>query len=105
MIEVKVPGEVRKYKEKVLGPFTLRQVIAIGITLPIVIPLYIFLLDQAGQSIASYVIMFVGGPLLLIGFYEKNGQPFEKYLMQIIKFHFVLPSRRKYIVENINEED
>lgn len=105
MIEVKVPKEVRAYKEKIIGPFTLRQLVSGLIAFPIVIPLFIFLLDKFGQQIASYICMAVGGPLLLIGFYEKNGQPFEKYMKQILRFYFVLPQKRKYITQNITFEE
>ena len=104
MIEIKVPKEVRAYKEKVIGPFTLRQIFSGLITFPLVIPLFLYLNNKVGQQVASYVCMAIGGPLLLAGFYEKNGMPFEKYLLTIFKFTFVIPQRRKYIVQNIKED-
>lgn len=105
MIEIKVPKEVRAYKEKIIGPFTLRQIVSGLITFPIIIPLFMYLLPRVGQQVASYISMAIGGPLLLIGFYEKNGQPFEKYLIQIILFYFVLPQKRKYLIQNIAVEE
>lgn len=105
MIEVKVPKEIRAYKEKIIGPFTLRQIVSGLITFPIVIPLFIYLLPKVGQQVASYISMALGGPLLLLGFYEKNGQPFEKYLIQIILFYFILPQNRKYSIQNIAVEE
>lgn len=105
MIEIKVPKEVRAYKEKIIGPFTWRQIVSGLITFPIIIPLFMYLLPRVGQQVASYISMAIGGPLLLIGFYEKNGQPFEKYLIQIILFYFVLPQKRKYLIQNITVEE
>lgn len=105
MIEIKVPKEVRAYKEKIIGPFTLRQIVSGLITFPIIIPLFMYLLPRVGQQVSSYISMAIGGPLLLIGFYEKNGQPFEKYLIQIILFYFVLPQKRKYLIQNIAVEE
>lgn len=105
MIEIKVPKEVRAYKEKIIGPFTLRQIVSGLITFPIIIPLFMYLLPRVGQQVASYISMAIGGPLLLIGFYEKNGQPFEKYLIQIILFYFVLPPKRTYLIQNITVEE
>ena len=105
MIEVKVPKEIRSYKEKIIGPFTLRQIVAGLITFPIVIPLFIYLMPKVGQQVASYISMALGGPLLLLGFYEKNGQPFEKYIQKILLYYFVLPQKRKYVTQTISLEE
>lgn len=106
MIEVKVPKEIRKYKEKILGGFSLRQLFFLIITGSIVIPIYLYLKNYLGDDITGYVIMIIAVPLLLAGFYEKDGLTFEKYIGYFIRFNFFEGQKRKYIVENnFIEED
>lgn len=105
MIEIKIPKEIRKYKEKVVGGLTLRQLIAVIITGSIVIPLYIFLKNIIGHQPTSYIVMFISIPFLLLGFYEKDGLKFEKYIVYFMKFYFLVPQKRKYLVEPIREEE
>lgn len=105
MIERKIHKDVRKYKEKIVGGLTLRQLIAVVITAIVVIPLYQILKMYLGENITSYVIMIVALPILLTGFYDKDGLNFEKYIKYFIEFHFITPQKRKYVVENIMEED
>lgn len=104
MIEIKIPKDVRKYKEKVVGGFTLRELITLIVTALIDISIYIFLKDKIGKQFASYLVMFISIPFLLLGFKEKDGLKFEKYVIYFLKFHFLTPQKRKYIVENIKED-
>lgn len=104
MIEIKIPKDVRKYKEKVVGGFTLRELITLIVTALIDISIYIFLKDKIGKQFSSYLVMFISIPFLLLGFKEKDGLKFEKYVIYFLKFHFLTPQKRKYIVENIKED-
>ncbi len=105
MIEVKVPKEIRKYKEKILGGFSLRQLFALIVTGAIVIPIYIYLKEYLGDDMTGYIIMITAIPMLLIGFYEKDGLTFEKCIGYFLRFNFLENQKRKYIVENIFIEE
>lgn len=104
MIEIKIPKEVRSYKETIFFGLTLRQIICLGIALSINVPMYIFLKPYIGDEIASWIIMFTGVPLFLVGFFKFNGLPFEKFALIVLKFKLFIPQKRKYKVENIFTE-
>lgn len=101
MIEIKIPKEVRSFKETIFIGLTLRQIICLGIALSINVPMYIFLKPYIGDEVASWIIMFTGVPLFLIGFFKFNGLPFEKYALIVLKFKLFIPQKRKYRVENV----
>jgi len=105
MIEVKVPKEIRKYKEKILGGFSLRQICALVATTAIVSPIYIYIKKYIGDDATGYLIMIISLPILLTGFYERDGLPFEKYIIYFLKFNFLEDQKRKYVVENFMEEE
>ncbi len=105
MIEVKVPKEIRTYKEKILGGFSLRQLLSLIVTGSIVIPVYIYLKEYLGDDMTGYIIMIIAIPMLLVGFYEKDGLTFEKYIGYFLRFNFLEDQKRKYIVEKIVIEE
>lgn len=105
MIEVKIPKEIRKYKEKIIGGFSIRQLLAFLVTGAIVSPIYIYLRKYIGDDITGYLIMIIAAPILLVGFYEKDGLPFEKYVIYFLNYTFLVSQKRKYIVENVLPEE
>lgn len=109
MIEVKLPREIRDFKSKVIFNLTLRQIICLVLALGINIPLYIFLKSVFIEDIASWIVLIVSLPIFLVGFVKKDGMPYEKYFLIMLRFHFLTPRIRKYKTENaftylLNEE-
>jgi hypothetical protein len=101
MIEVRVPKEIRHYKEKLFFGLNVRQTFSIILALSINIPLYIFIRPYIGDELASWLIILTAGPLILIGFFNYNGMPFEHFILCIVRFQFLTPQKRKYVVENL----
>ncbi|MDD4572488.1 MAG: PrgI family protein [Clostridia bacterium] len=101
MIEVRIPKEIRTYKEKLFFGLNVRQTICSVLAIAINVPLYIFIRPHIGDQIASWLIIFTAGPLFLIGFFHYNGMPFEQFIICIMKFMFLIPQKRKYKVENL----
>ena len=51
-------------------------------------------------SVASLVMIFALLPFMLLGIYEKNGQPFEKTVQNILQVCFLRPKTRPYMTDN-----
>jgi len=96
MISVRIPQEIRKYKEKLAFGLNARQLIATMLTLVICVPLYIFGKQYLGDDLLSWVIILVALPLLSIGFVRVNGLPAEKFFISLLKFEFLTPRKRKF---------
>ncbi|MDD4146329.1 MAG: PrgI family protein [Clostridia bacterium] len=101
MIEVKIPKEIRTYKEKLFFGLNLRQTICAALAIAINVPLYIFVRPLIGNDLASWLIIITAVPLFLIGFFQYNGMPFEQFILCILRFQLLTPQKRKYKTENL----
>lgn len=100
MITVKIPKEIRDYKEKLAFGLTARQIIALLLGCGICIPLYIYGIKYINEEIVSYLVMAIALPIGGIGFITKNGMPFEKYMVVMFKHNFLYPQKTVYKSKN-----
>jgi hypothetical protein len=101
MIDIKIPKEIRDYKETIFAGLNLRQIISLSIAFGINVPLYMYAKTHIGDELASWLVLLTGVPVFLIGFIKFDGMPFEKYFKVMLRFNFLVPRKRKYKVENI----
>lgn len=99
MIVVRVPDEIRKYKEKIMFGLNARQIISVSLAFAICVPLYFFGRDFIHEEILAWTIILIAVPLAAIGFFKFNGMPMEKFVVAFGKFA-IYPIKRKYKVEN-----
>ena len=100
MAYVNVPKDLTKVKSKVLFNLTRRQLVCFGIGAAIGVPLFFLLKKPLGTSAASMLMMVVMLPAFLLAMYEKNGQPLEKILKNMIQVCFLRPKQRPYETNN-----
>ena len=100
MAYVSVPKDLSKIKSKVLFSLTQRQLICFSAGAVIGVPLFFLLRNRIGVSSAALVMMFVMVPAFLLAMYEKNGQPLEKVLWNIINVLLLRPKQRPYKTNN-----
>ena len=100
MAYVPVPKDLTKVKTKVMFNLTKRQLICFGGGALIGVPLFFFLQKPLGNSSASLSMILVMLPFFLLAMYEKNGQPLEKVLGNILRVCFLRPRQRPYRTNN-----
>lgn len=100
MAYVTVPKDLTKVKTKVLFNLTKRQLICFGGGALIGVPLFFLLKGFTGTSAAAMMMMLVMLPAFLLAMYEKNGQPLEVVLRNIIRVCFLRPKQRPYKTNN-----
>ena len=96
MIRAQIPQDVTDYKEEFFFGLTLRKLIAVIATIAIVAPLYVIGKKFVDTSILIYVAAILCTPIILVGFKDIDGMPFEKYAELIWTF-FTKEQRRKFI--------
>ena len=101
MAYVPVPKDLTKVKSKVLFNLTKRQLICFGGGALIGVPLFFLLRGSLGASSAAILMVLSMLPLFVMGLYEKNGQPLEKVLGDVIQTVFLCPKRRPYQTDNL----
>lgn len=103
MINVRVPKDIRKFKGRFYG-FTVREIVCIVLAIAICVPTYIFGRNYVKEDELEWAILFIAAPFAFIGFYSKNGLPFEKYIIAILKHQLIFPQRTLYKTKNFFHE-
>ena len=104
MIAVRIPEEIRKYKEKIAFGLTARQLICTILTLFICVPLYMLGRKYIPDDILAWLIIGIAVPLEALGFLKINGMSMEKYAIAAFKFEVLYPRKRKFKTENVWRE-
>ena len=99
-ISVAVPKNLSGIKTKVAMNLTKRQLICFGSGALIGVPVFFLLKSRAGSSTSAICMIIVMLPFFLLAMYEKNGQPLEKILRNIIEVSFIRPRQRPYRTDN-----
>ena len=94
MIEVRVPDEIKDYKESIVAGLSIRQLVCGAIALGCGIPTFL-LLKNFSNDLATYATMAVTVPAFCVGFIKKDGYTFEKYIKIRFKAMFG-KSKRTY---------
>lgn len=100
MAYVPVPKDLDRIKTKFAFNLTKRQFICFGGGALLGVPLLFLLREPLGNSTASMCMVLVMLPFFLLALYEKNGQPLEKVLTNIIRVSFLRPRERPYKTYN-----
>ena len=87
---ISIPRDLSKVKTKVFFNLTKRQLICFGAGAAVGLPVFFVIKLLFGADISSAVMgmMIIMLPFFLFAMYEKNGQPLEKILKQIINARF-----------------
>ena len=97
---ISVPKDLSAVKTKVFFNLTKRQIICFGSGALISIPLFFMLKGVIGTSTAALIMIFIMLPFFLLAMYERNGQPLEKVMGNLINVLFVRPKQRPYKTKN-----
>jgi hypothetical protein len=100
MAYVPVPKDMNAVKTKVAFNLTKRQLICFGAGVLVGVPLFFLLRGRMGSSTATLLMVLVLLPFFLFAMYEKNGQPLEKILYNIVQVSFLRPKERPYRTNN-----
>ena len=93
-IEVRVPEEIKDYKESIIAGLSIRQLACGAVAFVCGVPTFL-LLRNINMDLATYATMAAVVPAFCIGFIRKGGYTFEKYLKIKLKAVFGR-NRRKY---------
>jgi hypothetical protein len=101
MAFVNVPKDLNRIKNKAVFNLTSRQLICFGTAAAIGVPVYIMTRGTLGDTAAALLMIGLMLPLFFVAMYEKDGQPAEKVLKNIIRAKFYFPGTRPYQTENL----
>ena len=99
--EVKIPKEIRQYKESIFFGLSARQFFCAVFAVAIAAGVYLLLGPVVGKETASWLCIVLAAPAAMAGFFTYNGMTFEQFLWAVIKTEFLYAGDRKYIGENL----
>ncbi len=103
MLEIEMSKDIKNFEPKIIGPFTLRQIICTLIAMTYGIPLYFIL---GGDIVVRIMItLFAMVPAFLCGWLKVYNEPFEKFIKIIVKNKFLKPVKRKYKIAGTFKEE
>lgn len=79
MIYVPVPKEIKEYEKKVFQSMTLRQVICLFLGIVCGLGAFFLTKDILTVDIASYLVMAIAVPFILLGWIKINDVPFDQF--------------------------
>lgn len=103
MAFVQVPKDLSRVKTKVAFNLTKRQLICFSIGAVIGIPSYLGIRSSVGNDVSLLVMIALMMPFFFTAIFEKDGMPFEKYVMYVIRQKYMYPKIRVYKTENFYE--
>ena len=97
---VPVPRDLTKVKTKVALGLTKRQIVCFGSAAIIGVPVFFLTRGVIGNSPAVLLMIAVMLPAFFMAMYEKDGQPAEKILRNILRSCWFFSQTRPYRTEN-----
>ncbi len=100
MAYVSVPNDLSKIKTKVAFNLTKRQLLCFGAAAVVGIPMYLLTRTTIGNTGAMLLMITLMLPCFLVAMYERDGQPLEKVMRNILCSKFLWPRTRPYQTQN-----
>ena len=85
---ISVPRDLTKVKSKVMFNLTKRQLICFGMAVLIGVPSFFLMKTVMKTNTAVMGMMVIMMPFFFLAMYEKNGQPLEKIIRNIVQVSF-----------------
>ena len=104
MAYVPVPKDLSTVKTKVMFNLTKRQLICFGSGAAVAVPLFFLCKTFMSTTVAAILMILTLLPFMLMAMYEKNGQPLEKIVRNIVQVCFLRPKQRPYKTNNFYAE-
>ena len=100
MAYVNVPKDLTEVKTKVLFNLTKRQLVCFALAAAVGVPVFFLLRGTVGASASAIIMVALMLPFFLFAMYERNGQPLEKVVGNILRVSFLRPKERPYETRN-----
>jgi hypothetical protein len=89
--------DIKSFEPRILGPFTLRQIICVSLSCSYGIPLVLAL--PGDISVRILVALVLMTPVVACGWLRVQGMPLEKFAVMIFK-NMIKKPKRRYGEEN-----
>lgn len=103
-MEVKIPREIRNYKESVFFGMTLRQCVFSALAVGVAVLLYFLLRRHVGMETVSWMCILGALPLAAMGFVSYHGMNFEQFICVWVRSELLEPRQLYFEPTNLYYE-
>ena len=99
-MEIKIPKEIRNYKESIFFGLSMRQLICSALAVCAAVAVHFALRNVLDRETVSWVCILCAAPVAVAGFFKYNGMTLEQFVWAFIKSHFLLSGNRVWNARN-----
>lgn len=99
-MEIKVPKEIRTYKETLFFGLSMRQFICSVLAVVAAVSIYFALRNVLDRETVSWVCIVGAAPIAVAGFFNYNGMTLEHFAWAFIKSELLYAGVRVWKAEN-----
>ena len=100
MAYVTITKDLTQVKDKVAFGLTRRQIVCFSLGGFLGAGGYFLTRNFLGNDVALLLLIALTAPFMLLGLYEKNGQPLERILRNMVRVRLLTPAARPYQTNN-----
>lgn len=105
-VEVRVPKDIKEYKEKIIAGMSMKQLLTVGIAIGVNAIISLIFMRFLGYSmeIVSWIMIICSIPIVAFGWLKKDGLSFKQFLYYFFSYHFSPGKRYKTKQNNLSGE-
>ena len=101
LIEIKIPKEIREYRESIFFGLTTRQFICSLLALGVAVGVYFLLQPYVGTEEIGWMCILAAAPFAACGFFRYHGMTAEQFLWAWVKSELLYPKKLVFRSSNV----
>ena len=101
LIEIKIPKEIREYRESIFFGLTTRQFICSLLALGVAVGVYFLLQPYVGTEEIGWMCILAAAPFAACGFFRYHGMTAEQFLWAWVKSELLYPKKLVFRSDNV----
>ena len=101
LIEIKIPKEIREYRESIFFGLTTRQFICSLLALGVAVGVYFLLQPYVGTEEIGWMCILAAAPFAACGFFRYHGMTAEQFLWAWVKSELLYPQKLVFRSDNV----
>ena len=100
-MEIKIPKEIREYRESIFFGLTTRQFICSLLALGVAVGVYFLLQPYVGTEEIGWMCILAAAPFAACGFFRYHGMTAEQFLWAWVKSELLYPKKLVFRSGNV----
>lgn len=100
-MEIKIPKEIREYRESIFFGLNARQFVCAVFALGVAVGVYFLLQPYVGTEEVGWMCILAAAPFAACGFFSYHGMTAEQFLWAWVKSELLYPKKLVFRSDNV----